>query len=59
MINHILVMITRIKKVLGKSKDEHDGQIFTLHIGLKPKMYCCETDDKNVLKKVKALIEKL
>ena len=43
------------KKVLGKSKDEHDGQIFTLHIGLKPKMYCCETDDKNVFKKCKGI----
>ena len=42
---------TTNKKVLGKSQDEHDGRMFTLHIGLKPKMYCCETDDKNVLKK--------
>ena len=46
MISHILVMITLIRKVLGKFKDEHDGKIFTQHIGLKPKMYCCETDDK-------------
>ena len=39
------------KNVLGKFKDEHYGQIFTRHIGLKPKMYYCETDDKNVLYK--------
>ena len=39
------------KKVLGKFKDEHDGEIFTQHIGLKPEMYCCETDDKKATKK--------
>ena len=39
------------KQVLGKFKDEHDGKIFRLHIGLKPNMYCCEIDDKHVLNK--------
>ena len=34
------------KEVLGKFKDEHDGKIFTLYIGLKPKMDCCETGGK-------------
>ena len=38
-------------KVLGKFKDEHDGKLFTLHIGLNPKMYCNETDDKKTTKK--------
>ena len=47
------------KKVLGKFKDEHDGKIFTLHIGLKPKMYCCETDDKKVTKKGKGIDRKV
>ena len=37
------------KTVLGKFKDGHDGQIFTRHIGLKPTMYCCETDDKKTI----------
>ena len=45
--------------MLGKFKDEHDGNIYTLHIGLKPKMYCCETDDKNVLKKGKGIDRKV
>ena len=49
MINHILVMTTLVTKVWVKFKDEHDGNIFTLHIVLKPKMYCCETDDKNAI----------
>ena len=43
------------KKVLGKFKDEHDGTIFTLHIGLKPKKYCNETDDKKTTKKAKGM----
>ena len=37
------------KKALGKFEDEPDGKIFTRHIGLGSKMYCCETDDENVL----------
>ena len=39
------------KQVLGKFKDEHDGKIFRLHIGLKPKLYCCETGDQKRIKK--------
>ena len=45
--------------MLGKFQDEHDGKIFRLHIGLKPKMYCCETDDKNVFKKGKGIDRKV
>ena len=37
--------------MLGKFKDEHDGHMFTLHIELKPTMYCNETDDKKATKK--------
>ena len=49
-------MITLIrKKVLGKFKDEHGGTMFTRHVGLKPNMYCCETDDENVLNKGKGI----
>ena len=47
------------KKVLGQFKDEHDGNIFTQHIGLKPKMYCCETDDKKALKKGKGMYKQI
>ena len=43
------------KKVLGKFKDEYGGKIFTQHIGLKPKMYCCETDDKKALRNGKGI----
>ena len=45
--------------MLGKFKDEHDGNIFTLHIGLKPKMYCNETDDKKATKKAKGVDRKV
>ena len=47
------------KKVLGKFKDEHDGNIFTQFIGLKPKMYCTETDDRKTLKKGKGIDRKV
>ena len=46
------------KKVLGKFKDEHDGEIFTPHIGLKPKMHWCETVDKKATKKGKGINRK-
>ena len=52
MVNHTLVMIALTK---SEFKDEHDGQIFTQHIGLKPNTYCCETDDKKALKKGKGM----
>ena len=45
--------------MLGKSKDEHDGKIFAQHIGLKPKMYYCETDDKKATKKGKGMDRKV
>ena len=47
------------KKVLGKFKDEHDGRIFTRHIGLKPKMYSNETDDNKAIKKDKGMDRKV
>ena len=47
------------KKMLGKFKSEHDGNIFTQHIGLKPKMYCCETDGKKAIKKGKGMNRKV
>ena len=47
------------KQVLCKFKYEHDGTIFTQHIGLKPKMYCCETDDKKATKKGKGMDRKV
>ena len=50
MINNTLVMIALTQQVLGKVKDEHDGQIFIQHMVLKPNMYCCETDDRKALK---------
>ena len=50
---------TNKKKVLGKFKDGHGGKIFTRHIGLKPKMYCCETDDKKAIKKINLRYHKL
>ena len=42
-------------KVLGKFKDELDGQIMTEFIGLKPKMYCCITEDESIIKKAKGI----
>ena len=46
---HILTMIITNKKVLGKFKDGHDGNIFAEHIGLKPKMYCCANGYRQAL----------
>ena len=45
--------------MLGKFKDGHDGHISTLYIGLKPKMYCCEADGKQVIKKGKGIDRKV
>ena len=47
------------KNVLGKFKDEHNGTMFTRHIGLKPKTYCCETDDKTTINKGKRMYRKM
>ena len=47
------------KKVLGTFKDEHDGAIFSTHVGLKPKMYCCVNDDGKTLKKGKGIPKKI
>ena len=41
--------------MLGKFEYEHEGNMFTLHIGLTPPMYCCEIDDKNATKKGKGI----
>ena len=44
------------KKVLGKFKDELDGEIMSEFIGLKPKMYCCINEDNgHVIKKAKGI----
>ena len=48
---HILTMILTHKKVLGKFKYEHDGNIFAEHTGLKPKMCCCVNDYRQALQK--------
>ena len=47
------------EKVLGKFKDEHDGKTFTQHIGLKPKVYRCETGDRKALKEIKGMDRKM
>ncbi len=43
------------KKVLGKFKDEMNGNIITEFIGLKPKMYSLKTEDKKEQKKAKGI----
>ena len=55
MINHILAIIALATNLLGKIRDEHDGNIFIPHIGLKPKMYCCGANDRKALKKGKGM----
>ena len=47
------------KQLLGKSKDEHDGNIFIQHIVLTPNMYCCETDDRKALTQGKGMDRKI
>ena len=45
--------------MLGKFKYGHDGKMFIRHIGLKPEMYCNETDDKKATKKCKGIDRKV
>ena len=40
---------------LGTFKDDHDGAMFTTHIGLTPNMYCCVNDDGHTLKTGKGI----
>ena len=52
-------MIALTNKCWVNFKDEHDGTIFIQHIGSKPKMYCCETDDRKAPKIGKGMDRKI
>ena len=52
----MMPLIKKIKKVLGKFKDEMNGKIITNFIAVRPKMYCLKVfNEKKAEKKAKGV----